>query len=105
MRAASALCWCPFQRRRIDHEAVFHVVLEHPRVRLVDLLNRDHLDVGDDTVLSTEIEHLLRFPDPANPGAGQRGAAAEQREHWYGERGVRRTYHAEHAVAFEEIQI
>ena len=34
------------ERRHVDHEAVLHVALQHPLVGLVDLLDRDHLDVG-----------------------------------------------------------
>src|SRR5690242_21518247 len=37
------------QRLHVDHEAVFHVTLQHALVRLVDVAHRDHLDVADDT--------------------------------------------------------
>src|SRR5215210_2378814 len=58
------------QRRHVDGEAVLHVRLEHPLVGLVDLLDRDHLDIGSDVVLSAEVEHLLRLGNAADIGAG-----------------------------------
>src|SRR5690606_13827669 len=46
------------QARHIDHESVFDVGADQPRVRLVHLLDRDHLHIRGDVVLSAEIKHL-----------------------------------------------
>src|SRR5258705_10822782 len=51
------------QRRHINHEAILHVALQQPLVRIVDLLNWNQLDVRSDSVLRAKIQHLLRFPD------------------------------------------
>ncbi len=54
------------QRAHVDHEAVFHVLLQHAFEGLIDLLDRDDLDVGRDLVLAAVLEHLLRFRHPAD---------------------------------------
>src|SRR5438128_1721784 len=54
------------QGSHVDHEAVLHVALQDAIVSLVDLLDRDDFDVGNDIVLPAEIEHLLRFGDAAD---------------------------------------
>src|SRR5674476_515332 len=89
---------CP-ERGNVDHEAILDVVFEHPRVRFVDLLDRDHLNVRNYTVLGAEIEHLLRLPNSADPGSRERRAPADQREHGHGERGIGRPDHAQHSIA------
>src|SRR4051812_28530894 len=43
------------QGRHVDREPVLHVAPEHPLVRLVDLLDGDHLDDGRDDVLAAEV--------------------------------------------------
>src|SRR5690606_35843157 len=45
------------QRREVDHEPVADVAGEHPLVRRLDLLDRDHLDLGADPLLRREVEH------------------------------------------------
>ena len=55
-----------FEARDVDDEAIAHVVLEHALVGLVDLIDRDHLDIGGDSLLAAEVEHLLRLVDPTN---------------------------------------
>src|SRR5262245_57390043 len=57
------------QRLHVDHEAVLHVALGQALVGLVDLLDRDQLDVGAEVVLGAEVEHLLRLADAADRGA------------------------------------
>jgi len=64
------------QRREIDDEAVAHVALEHALVGVIDVLHRDHLDVGQHVLLGAEIQHLLRLLNAADQGACQ-GAAVE----------------------------
>ena len=68
------------ERGAIDHEAVLDVALEHALVGCVDLLDRDHLDVGDDAVLGAEVEHLLGLRDAADERAGERAALQDQVE-------------------------
>ena len=52
-----------FQRGYVNHEAVFHVVLQQAVVGLVDLVGSDYLDISGDVVLATKVEHLLCFAD------------------------------------------
>jgi hypothetical protein len=54
------------ERRHVDGEAVLHIRGEHALVGLVDLLDRDHLDIGGDAVLAAEVEHLLGLGDAAD---------------------------------------
>lgn len=49
------------QGYRIDNEAILNIAAPHPLVGLVDLLDRDHLDVRNAPVLGAAVEHLLRF--------------------------------------------
>jgi hypothetical protein len=58
------------ERRHVDREAVLHVGLDHPFVRLVDLLDRDDLDVGRNVVLAAEVEHLLGLGNAADVRKG-----------------------------------
>ena len=56
---------------------------------LVDLLDRDHLDVGHDPALGAEVEHLLGLVNPADQRRGD--AAPRRRSAW---RRVRAMRHA-----------
>jgi hypothetical protein len=33
------------QRRHVDHKSVFHIVLQHPLVRLIDLIHSNHFHI------------------------------------------------------------
>ena len=77
----------------------FTFELEQPLVGLVDLLNRDDLDVGGDVVLAAEVEHLLRLGDAADERAGEAAAAQDQRKGGDRERLRRRADEREVAVA------
>jgi hypothetical protein len=55
----------PLERSHIDAEAVFHIALQHPLIRLIDFLHRNHFHVGNDIMRRAEIEHLLRFGNSA----------------------------------------
>src|SRR2546429_9768295 len=57
--------------RTINDEPVAHIALQHPLVRDVDLVAPDDLDVGDNSVFAAMVEHLLRFGNPADVGAGE----------------------------------
>ncbi|OLU23449.1 hypothetical protein BVH06_24580 [Pseudomonas sp. PA27(2017)] len=57
------------QGSHVDHEAVFHVTLEHALLGFVDVLDVDHFDVRDDVVLGAEVEHLLGFGDATDQPA------------------------------------
>src|SRR3954464_1332945 len=54
------------QAVQVDDESVAHVALQHPLIRVVDLLDGYHLDVGGDSVLRAMVEHLLRLGDTAD---------------------------------------
>jgi hypothetical protein len=53
------------QRRQIDHESDPYLAYEDP---FVDLRDGNHFDIGFDSVLCTEIEHLLCVPDTVDDG-------------------------------------
>src|SRR5947209_11015167 len=55
----------------VDDEAVAHVAALHALVRLIDLFSSDDLDVGDNSVFPAMVEHLLRFRNSADVGAGE----------------------------------
>lgn len=78
-----------FEAREVDDEAITHVVLEHALVGLVDVIDRDHLDIGGDPFSPQkssiccvsrmppirEPASVLRFKmrDGAESGAGSSG--------------------------------
>src|SRR5882757_4778285 len=66
------------QRSEVDDEAVFHIALQHALVGLVDLLHRNHFDVGDDAMLGAVVEHLLCFLDAADERAAELAALEDQ---------------------------
>ena len=43
-----------------------HVILQQPLVSLVDIQEADHPYIGDDAVLGTDIDYLLRFRHAAD---------------------------------------
>ena len=51
------------ESRHVDDEAVFDISLDSAVIRLVDVLHGDLLDVTDDVVFATEVEHFLGFRD------------------------------------------
>jgi hypothetical protein len=55
-----------FQAGDVDDEAIAHVALDHALIGFVDLADGDHLDIGRDTVVGAEVEHLLGLADPAD---------------------------------------
>lgn len=58
------------QRADVDHEAILDVLLQHALKSFVDLLDRDHFDVGRDLVLAAVVKHLLRLGHAADHRAG-----------------------------------
>src|SRR5271166_1389241 len=68
------------QRRHVNHEAILHVALHQAFVGFVDFLNGDDLDVGDNAMFRTEVEHLLRLPDAPDPGTGKLVPSKNQAE-------------------------
>src|SRR5258706_795832 len=68
------------QSGHIDDKTIFYITLEQPIVGLVDLLNGDQFDVRGNSILGAEVQHLLRFPDTADGGAGQAAALHNQIE-------------------------
>src|SRR5580700_6848021 len=64
----------------IDDEAIFHLAFYRSFVSLVDLLDRDHLDVGNDIMRGAVIEHFLGFRDASNHGTGNAAASRDQTE-------------------------
>src|SRR3954468_18414172 len=65
---------------QVDDESVAHVALQHPLIRLVDLLDGNHLHVGGDSVLGAMVEHLLRLGDTADERALESAAREDERE-------------------------
>ena len=93
------------QRRHVDGEAILYIRLEEPLVGLVDLLDRDDLDLRGDAVLPAEVEHLLGLGDATNEGSGEALAAKEKTEGRDRQRFVRRPDERESAVDGEQVQI
>ena len=60
-----------FQGSHVDREAVLDVRFDQALVGLVDLLDRNHFDIGSDVVLAAEVEHLLGLLDAADQRAGE----------------------------------
>src|SRR5207342_2213897 len=54
------------KRGAVDYESIFDVAAQHAVVGRVDVLDRNHLDLGHDAALGTEIEHLLGFSEAAD---------------------------------------
>src|SRR6185437_7597489 len=70
---------CPlFQRRHINHEAIFDVAFQEAVVSLVYVLNLNHFDVGGDSVLGAKIQHLLCFANAADNGTRKPPPSSEQ---------------------------
>lgn len=59
--------------RAVDDEAIVDVVPLHALEHAIDILHRDHFDVGDEAVLGAEVQHLLRFRDAADQCVTFRG--------------------------------
>src|SRR2546428_2567040 len=70
MSVSRSRCSCS-NAGAIDDEPVAHVAPQHPLVRDVDLVAPDDLDVSDNSVLPAMVEHLLRFGNSADVGAGE----------------------------------
>lgn len=95
----------PFQRRHVDAETVFDIRAEEAVVGVVDFLDRDHFNIGGDTVLAAEVEHFLGLSDAADERARQAASAEDQAERGHGERLFRSTDQREIAAWSQEIQI
>src|SRR5690606_27661727 len=103
MRAGhSARSGSAIQAAHIDHKAVTHVSLEHPLISLVDLLDRNHLDVRDDVVFGAEVEHFLGFGNAADQRAGQLAALEQQMEYVRGGMRLRRSADQGHGAVTTE---
>src|ERR1700744_3900828 len=59
------------ERFVVEDEAVLDVVAEDAVVGFVELVVGGELDVGDDTLVGAEVEHLLGFFHAADGGAGE----------------------------------
>src|SRR5882724_10361748 len=93
------------ERRHINHEAITYVAFLHPFISFVDFLDGDHFDVGGDAVLVAEIEHLLRFLDASDGGAGQAATASQQGHGSYGNFLFRNAHQDHGAVELEQSEI
>src|SRR5208282_6465839 len=68
------------QRSQVDDEAVLYVALEQAFVGLVDLLNRNQLDIRDNSVVSAKIQHFLSLAQAADGGAREAATLHKQVE-------------------------
>jgi hypothetical protein len=64
----------------VDDEPVLHIAFEEAFVGFIDLLDTDQLDISRNPFFGAKIQHLLRFPNPANGGARQLPPAHDQSE-------------------------
>lgn len=67
-----------FEVGNVNDETVGNVTFGHLRPRLVDLLHRDDLVVGNDTLLTAEVEEFLGLLDATNDGARELTVAGDQ---------------------------
>src|SRR6201996_4734477 len=89
----------------VEDEAVLDVVAEDAVVGFVELVVGGELDVGDDTLVGAEVEHLLGFFHAANGGACEGAAVRKQREWRDGERLVGEADEAEGGVELEQREV
>ena len=66
------------ERGGVDDVAVTHARSNDVVVGGRDVLACDHLNLRDDAVLGTEVQHLLSFGDAADLGASERLAAVHE---------------------------
>src|SRR5437899_8396527 len=64
----------------LDDKAIPHIAVERPLIRLIDLLDRDHLDIGGDMAFRAVIEHLLRLAYTTDARARQCSSFEDERE-------------------------
>src|SRR3990172_12730175 len=93
------------ERGHVDGEAVPHVRPEQSLVGLVDLLDRDALDIRGDVMCAAEVEHLLGLADAADGRAGEAAAPEEEPEGGDGERLRRRADEGDVAVSAQELDV
>src|ERR1051326_9252577 len=55
------------QRSHVNREAVLHIRLRQSIVSFVQLLNRNHFDIGSDVVFAAKVQHLLCFANAPDP--------------------------------------
>ena len=54
------------QAFHINYKSVFHIAFQHSLVSFINVLHFDDLNIRNDIMLATEIQHLLGFLDAAN---------------------------------------
>lgn len=54
------------ERSHVDYEPILHIRLHESFVGFVDLLHRNHFDIGSDVVRAAKVEHLLGLRDTAD---------------------------------------
>ena len=93
------------ERGGVDHEAVPDVTADDPVVGVVDLIAADDLDLGAQAMLSTEVQHLLRFSDAADRRTGEAPPVVHQSESPHRERSRRCADVRQSAVETEHRQV
>lgn len=69
----STIMFCSFctknqilQSTHIDHKPITHIPFDHTIICFVNFLNRDELNIRDDIMLCTKVQHFLGFCGAAN---------------------------------------
>jgi hypothetical protein len=104
-RIASVIRLLRFQRCHVYREPVFHIRLEQPRVRFVQLLDGNHFDVRGDVVLAAEVEHLLCLRDTANRRSGKTVTAKDEPESGHGQRLLGSAHQRDVAIDGEQLDV
>ena len=94
-----------FQRTHINHEPIPHIALQHALVRLVNFLDRNHLNVAPDVVLAAKIEHLLSFADSPNLRTCDTATPGGERECPHRNVFLRQSYNHHGPIQFQQVQI
>ena len=64
----------------INDSSVLHISSDYPVEHLSDLVRSDELNVGNNVMLSTEIQHLLRLFDATNERSSHGSALSDARK-------------------------
>jgi hypothetical protein len=93
------------ERCHVDDEAKLDITLEKTLVGFINLIHANHLYLADDVVLSTKVQHLLRFRNTADVGAGERRAPQSEAEGLDCQRCFGKSHEHEGPVRLEQVEV
>jgi hypothetical protein len=105
LSSSSRLDILSLQRSHVDHKAILHIALEQTLISLVDLLDRDDLDVRGDLMLSAKVQHLLRLLNATDGRSSQPATFEYQGKSRDRQRVFGRTDERQRSVPFQQFQL